>query len=228
MHASLKRLIEADAELKGAQTALEAAQEHRRQCALGLADIEDDGERWQAALLAYREFGKGLSLALAEAATGLPGRRAQSTFLERAGRRENQPKGHGAGPATPSEPMTVWPAPDALEQEVIRSHIAHLTPYSVDRGLGWGRLTVSLDPADAALYLADPTAGLAKGVGLTRDQFVEYLSSEGSVRCEARTLKGALCRAGVAGLSSQLNIKAWKAAKDRGGYCTRHGGDGIG
>lgn len=225
MHASLKRLIEADAEFKLAQAAMETAQEHRRQCALGLADIGDDGERWQAALSAYREFGKGLSLALAEAATGLPGRRAQSKFLERAGRRENQPKGHGAGSVAQSEPMTEWPAPDALEREVIRSHIAHRRTYGVDRGLGWGRLTVPLDPANAAVYLEDPTAGLAKGVGLTRDELVEYLSSEGAVRCEGRTLEGAPCRAGVAGLSSQLNLEAWKAAKARGGYCTRHGGE---
>lgn len=225
MHPALKRLIDANAELNRAQAALEAAQDQRRQCALGLVEIEDDDERWQAALLAYREFGKGLSLALAEAVTGLPGRRAQSTFLERAGRRENQPKGHGSGSFPSSEPMTEWPAPDALEQDVIRSHIAHQTPYRVDQGLGWGRLTVSLAPADAAIFLEDPTGGLARGVGLTREEFVEYLSSAGSVQCDGKTQKGTRCRAGVAGRSSQMNIKAWKMAKDRGGYCTRHGGD---
>lgn len=224
MHASLKRLIEADAEFKHAQAALEAAQENRRQRALELAEIEDEDERWRAALQAYRDFGKGLSLALAEAATGLPGRRAQSTFLERAGRRVNQPKGHGGGSFPPSEPMTEWPTPSALEQDVIRSHIAHKRPYHVDEGLGWGRLEVSLEPADATIFLQDPTHGVARGVGLGRQEFVDYLSSAGSVRCDAKTQKGTQCSFGVAGRSGQLPIEVWKVAKARGGYCTRHGG----
>lgn len=228
MHSALKRLIDAEAELKRAQAALDAAQVNRRRCALGLAEIEDEDERWQAALRAYREFGKGLSLALAEAATGLPGKRAQSTFLERAGRRVNQPKGHGGGSFPSSEPMTAWPAPDALEQDVIRSHIAHKTPYRISEGLGWGCLTVSLDPADAAVFLQDPTDGLARGVGLSRQEFVEYLSSAGSVQCDAKTQKGTRCSFGVAGRSGQLSIEAWKVAKARGGYCTLHGGEPIG
>lgn len=225
MHPALERLINANAALTQAKEALEAAQEHRRQCALGLAGIEDEGERWQAALLAYQEFGNGLSLALAEATTGLPGKRGQSIFLERAGRRQNQPKGYGAGSAEPSEPMTEWPALDALEQELVRSHIAHRTPYWFSQGLGWQRLSVSLEPEHAAIYLEDPTAGLAAGLGVTREEFVDYLSSEGSVSCEGKTLKGTPCRASVAGPSTQLSVESWKAAKARGGYCRRHGGE---
>lgn len=225
MHPALQRLINANAEFTRAEEALEAAQEHRRRCALGLAEIEDEDERWQAALLAYQEFGKGLSLALAEATTGLPGKRGQSTFLERAGRRTNQPKGYGAGSVEPSEPMIEWPALDALEQELVRSHIAHRTPYWISEGLGWQRLSLSLTPEHSAIYLDDPTAGIAAGLGLTRAEFVDYLSSEGSVSCEGKTLKGAPCRASVAGLSTQLSVEAWRAAKARGGYCKRHGGE---
>lgn len=224
MHSALKRLVEANAQLLQAQQTLETAQDHRRTCALQLSEIADENERWQAALFAYRNFGKGLSLALAEAATGLPGRRAQSTFLVRAGRKEHQPKGHGGEAPEFAEPMTEWPAPDALEQELIRSHIAHGQPYWIDKGLGWGNVRTELDPDEAEAYLQNPTAAMARKASLSREDFVEWLSTEGFVRCEGLTRSGARCKSGVAGVSSQLPVKLWKKAKEKGGYCSRHGG----
>ena len=225
MHPALIRLVDANAAVEEAQRALETAKDQRQQSALGLAEIEDVDERWQAALFAYREFGKGLSLPLAEAATGLPGRQAQSTFLVRAGRKENQPKGHRPGASgIASGPITEWPAPDELERDLIRSHVAHGKPFWVDHGLGWGRLRVELQPTEAAAYLQDATGSLARRVGLSREMFVEWLSSEGSVRCDGVTLKGSACTASVAGVRGQLAIESWKAAKARGGYCSRHGG----
>lgn len=225
MHPALQRLVDANTALENAQRALELAQDQRRQAALALIEIEDEDQRWQAAIFAYREFGHGLSLALAEAATGLPGKKAQSRFLVRAGRKSYQPKGHGSDAvAHIPEPMSEWPAPDQLEREVISSHIAHGEPYWVDRGLGWGRLRVDLQPDEARTYLEDATGAMASRVGLTREEFVEWLSTEGFVRCSGVTLKGAPCKAGVKGLSGQMAIGPWKAAKDRGGYCSTHGG----
>ncbi len=225
MHPALQRLVEANNGLVAAERALEVAQGQRRQAALALAEIADEDQRWQAAIFAYCEFGKGLSLSLAEAATGLPGKKAQSAFLVRAGRKSYQPKGHGS-PAADSdhEPMMAWPMPDELEREVINAHIAHGEPYWVDRGLGWGRLYVDLKPNQARAYLDDPTAALAARLGLTRAEFVEWLSSEGSVRCSGVTQKGTRCRSGVKGVSGQMRVAPWKAAKDRGGYCATHGG----
>jgi len=227
MHPALKRLIEAEAQLTQAQQALDVAQAHRRACALRLSEIENEDERWEAALFAYREFGKGLSLHLAEAATGLPGRRAQSAFLVRAGRKEHQPKGHGGGGGDFAEPMTEWPAPTPLEQELIRSHIAHGQTFWIDKGLGWGNVRVGLEPAEAQAYLKDPTAAMAQKAGLSREDFAEWLSTEGFVRCEGVTQSGSRCRSGVAGVSSQLPVKVWKEAKARGGYCSRHGGQRV-
>lgn len=225
MHPALNKLVEANAQLEAAQTALSEAQEHRRQRALALSEIADEDERWQAALYAYREFGAGLSLALAEAATGLPGRRAQSVFLVRAGRRQNQPKGYGGGWSAPHEPLVEWPAPDELERAVIQTHIDHGKPYHLEQGLGWGKVSMTLEPAEARAFLREPTAALAEILKISREDFVEYLSSEGSVRCEGHTKKGDRCRTSVAGLSTQLGLKAWIDAKGRGGYCRRHGGD---
>lgn len=225
MHPSLKRLIDANAAHEEAKRVLAEARSLRQQAALGLAEIEDEDERWDAAVRAYHEFGEGLSLYLAEAATGRPGKNAVSGFLVRAGRMTYQPKGHWpAGTIVESPAITEWPAPGALEREVIASHIAHGEPYVVDAALGWGNLRVALKPDQAKAYLADPTGALAARVELTRDQFVEWLSSEGSVRCEATTQRGGRCRLGVKGVRSQLDIRTWKAAMERGGYCSAHGG----
>jgi hypothetical protein len=225
MHPALQRLFDANAALVDAQRALELAQDQRRQAALALAEIEDEDQRWQAAIFAYREFGQGLSLALAQAATGLPGKKAQSSFLVRAGRKSYQPKGHGSDAVVHiHEPLLEWPAPDHLEREVISAHIAHGERYWVDRGLGWGNLRVDLQPDQARAYLVDPTGTMAARVGLTRDEFVEWLSSEGSIRCDAVTQKGSPCKAGVKGVSGQMRIGPWREAKDRGGFCGTHGG----
>ncbi|WP_293679272.1 hypothetical protein [uncultured Phenylobacterium sp.] len=226
MHPALQRLVDANDDLERAERALEAAQEQRRQCARDLAQIEDQSERVSAAVFAYHRFGKGLSLALAEAVTGLPGKKGQSAFLVLAGRMQYQPRGHGAGGGgEPSEPMTEWPAPDECEREIIRAHIAHGRDYWIDRGLGWGCLRTSLRPPEAAAYLKDATGALAGHFGLSREAFVEWLSSCGSVGCEGRNKDATRCKSSVAGRTVQLDVEDWKVAVERGGYCRRHGGD---
>lgn len=225
MHPSLRRLIDANADYEEAKRVLAEVHSLRQQAALGLAEIEDEDERWETALRAYNEFGEGLSLYLAEAVTGRPGKNAVSGFLVRAGRMNSQPKGRWpTGGIVESPAMTEWPAPDALEREVIAAHIAHGEPYLVDTALGWGTLRVALNPNQAKAYLEDPTGALATRFDLTREQFVEWLSSGGAVRCEAATQKGARCRCGVKGVGIQLDIRTWKVAMERGGFCSAHGG----
>lgn len=225
MHPALQRLVEANAALEAAELALAEAQEHRRQCGLGLTEIEDPDDRLQAALYAYGAFGKGLSLVLAEAVTGLPGKRGQSQFLVLAGRLQHQPKGHDADRVTVvSDPMTEWPAPSALERDVIESHIRHGKPYHLEHGLGWTNLSTSLTPSEATAFLRDPTAALAAHFDLSREAFVEWLSGWGHVGCEATYNNGKPCAARVAGLPGMLQVEKWKVAKAKGGYCARHGG----
>lgn len=155
MHPALQRLIDANAAFVAAEQALEAARELRRETALQLAEIEDEQERWQAALLAYTEFGRDLSLALAEAATGVTGRRSQSEFLVRAGRLTHQPKENQIQASSERRPMTEWPMPGDLEREVVQSHIAHQTPYLIARGLGWSSIAVQLRPREAEIFLRE-------------------------------------------------------------------------
>lgn len=225
MHPALRRLVAANTELEIARAALTAAEEYRRQCALDLADIEDLDERQRSGVFAYQQFGKGLSLALAEAVTGLPGKKGQSAFLVLAGRRANQPKGYGSKPlVTEHEPMTEWPPLDPIERDIVASHIRHHENYSIHRGLGWTALDANLNPTEAREYLNDPTGALAEHYGVSREGFVEWLSSEGHVSCEGSYQNGKPCSSRVAGLPGQLNLQAWKAAKAKGGYCRKHGG----
>jgi hypothetical protein len=226
VHLVLKRLVDANTAVEEAKAALMAAEDHRRQCALDMAKIEDDEERRTGAVWAYLKFGKGLSLALAEAVTGLPGRSGQSAFLVMAGRKEYQPKGSwlDQGAVVAEDPAPLWPDPDALERDVIRTHIAHKTPYLINEGLGWTKLMLQLDPSDAELFLNDPTAGVAQAAGVTRDELIEWLSTSGAVRCDALTKAGHRCHNGVAGVGHRGDLWDWKTTKDKGGYCSSHGG----
>jgi hypothetical protein len=225
MHPALQRLVEADTALEDAKRAVELAAEQRRQAALGLADIEDDDQRWDAALFAYREFGQGLSFALAEAATGLPGKKAQTKFLVRAGRMPQHLRGRRTdAEARVYEPRVEWPELSQLERGVIEAHIANGKPYWLHKGIGWESVDVDLQPDQARAYLEDPVGVIAARVGLTREEFHDWMSSEGSVRCSEITTQGRACKCLVRGLSSHLPLDRWKEAKDRGGYCSAHGG----
>lgn len=228
MHPALQRLVEAHASYEQAQRALIEAEEHRRDCALRLTDIDDPDDRLGAALYAYRKFGKGLSLPLAQAVTGLPGKKGQSRFLVLAGRRQDQPKGR-ARPDVETiifepEPVTEWPALTALEREVVALHVKHRRPYVIECGLGWTVFSAILEPAEAEGLLDDPTSALASHFGLSRAEFVEWLSGNGHVPCEGRYENGRPCTSRVAGVRGQLEIDAWIAARQKGGYCKRHGG----
>jgi hypothetical protein len=228
MHPALQRLVDANDDLEHAERALEVAQEQRRHCARDLAQIEDHEERCSAAVFAYHRFGKGLSAPLAEAVTGLPGKQGVSRLLVLAGRIQSELRGERPayrGVVSEPEPVTEWRALEDFERDVVRTHIAHGEEYWIDEGLGWQSLRTPLSPAQAAEYLGDPTAAIAKSLGFTRDEFVEYLSSYGTVRCEGRNKDGTPCKSSVAGCTGQLDADVWKLANERGGYCRRHGGD---
>lgn len=230
MHPQLQKLVDAHAQLESAERALVEAQEYRRQCARDLAKIEDAAERTEAGVYAYQTFGKGLSIALAEAVTGLPGKKGQSDFLVLCKRKTYQPRGRrpSSGAVTHIHvPMTEWPKLDALEREVISTHIKHSKPYHLNRGLGWTNVAESFSPDEARAFLQDPTAALGACYGLSREDVVAWLSSEGTVGCDGFYDNGKRCNSRVDGVRSQLPLHQWRAAYKAGGYCKRHGGDAV-
>lgn len=228
MHVALARLLDADADVERARRALEAAQDRRRECAVALSEIEDPDERLEAAIFANETL-KGLSVALAQAVTGLPGKRGQSKFLQLAGRippSAPKPKRRRKSSSPNSEPpiselRQEWPAPSALERDVILSHIQHGRAYPIGTGIGWTSIHITLSPAEAAAYLEDPSAVMARKFGVSRDEFCEWFATDGSLACEGALVNGGSCRVLI---GSQLPIEIWKKAKVEGGYCRRHAG----
>lgn len=229
MHPALQRLVEAQASYELAQKTLTEAEELRRNCALRLAEIDDREERTESAVWAYGKFVKGLSLALAEAVTGLPGKKGQSRFLVLAGCREEQRKGHTQHNVDTvlyePEPVTEWPPLTPIEREVVASHVKHRQPYFIDCGLGWTVFSATLEPEEAEAFLIDPTSALAANCGISREMFVEWLSSSGHIPCEGHYGNGRACASRVAGVRGQLSLDEWIPARERGGYCKRHGGE---
>lgn len=86
-----------------------------------------------------------------------------------------------------------------------------------------GARTIVANPEQALRLLQDRQAVYGELMGLTRTEYVEWLSSEGSVYCSATTQKGNRCRNAIAG-ATLLEPAAWKAVCESGGYCAVHGG----
>lgn len=224
MHAALKRLFDADVEVERAERALEAAQNQRYECAVALSEIDDPDERLQAVVFANQRL-KGLSVALAQAVTGLPGKKGQSKFPQLAGRiPPSEPKlktrrKNSSSDAVVARSMKEWPIPSGEKVDVIRAYIQHGKFYNLYTGLGWTSIHVALSPVEAVAYLEDPSGALARKFGVSRDEFCEWFGTDGSVACNGTLVKGGRCQILI---GSQLPIKVWKEVKDQGGYCKRH------
>lgn len=85
----------------------------------------------------------------------------------------------------------------------------------------WGGKQLYLEEDEAAEFNADPDAGAAKQIGLTKREYLQWLDLEGAPLCGHRAKGGDLCR-NLAG-KIQLEPKDWKA-RHRKLRCTAHGG----
>lgn len=88
--------------------------------------------------------------------------------------------------------------------------------------LGGGTTHVAT-PEQALRMLDDKYAVYGELVGLARPDYIEWVSSQGSVYCSAKTQKGDRCRNCIIG-ATQLPSVAWKVIYETGGYCAIHGG----
>lgn len=86
-----------------------------------------------------------------------------------------------------------------------------------------GTRTIAANPEQALRLLQDKQTVYGELLRLSRTDYVEWLSSEGSVYCSARTQKGDRCRNAIIG-ATFLEPAAWKAVCESGGYCAVHGG----
>lgn len=87
-----------------------------------------------------------------------------------------------------------------------------------------GGVRTCVATAEQALrLLEDKDAVYGELVGLSKPDYIEWQSSNGSVYCCARTKAGKQCRNPVSG-GTWLEPAAWKALHDAKGYCAIHGG----
>lgn len=86
-----------------------------------------------------------------------------------------------------------------------------------------GARCVVATPEQALRLLEDEYTVYGELVGLSRSEYIDWASSQGTVYCLAKTRKGLRCRHAVVG-ATLLEPDAWKTMCDTGGYCGTHGG----
>lgn len=84
-----------------------------------------------------------------------------------------------------------------------------------------GGKDIYIAPADIVLYLRDPDGFAAEHFGLTKLEYIEWVTLDGAALCAARKRGGDLCRNVVS--SAQLDPVEWKK-RHRRGCCHAHGG----
>lgn len=86
-----------------------------------------------------------------------------------------------------------------------------------------GSTTISLEPDQVPAFVQDRDAFAAKHFGVTCQQYLDWVATDGAPRCGATTTKGTRCGNFVSG-GIQRSIDEW--IRLDGDYCTVHGGEG--
>ncbi|PWF23213.1 hypothetical protein [Corticimicrobacter populi] len=86
-----------------------------------------------------------------------------------------------------------------------------------------GSHTVIATPEQALRLLQDKQEAYGELMGLNRTDYIEWLTSQGSVYCSATTQKGYRCRNTIVS-ATFLEPSAWKTTCETGGYCAMHAG----
>ncbi|MFL5295920.1 MAG: hypothetical protein ACJ798_06010 [Phenylobacterium sp.] len=113
--------------------------------------------------------------------------------------------------------------PSNLEREVLTAHLAHKEAMWIEALCLWGVERLQLRPEHITIYLQDADAGVAAAHGVSRDDYLAWLETEGSVRCSGMTIARERCKHNAKGLT-YLPLHTWVAARALGGYCLVHGG----
>lgn len=112
--------------------------------------------------------------------------------------------------------------PSDFDREVLVLHVQRRQPKVVEALCLYGVERVELQPEHVLLYLQDPDAGVAAAHGVSRDDYLEWLKSWGSVRCDGVTVSGTRCKNTAKGFTG-LDLSEWIEARTRGGHCAVHG-----
>lgn len=110
-----------------------------------------------------------------------------------------------------------------FERDLLQLHADCGQSASVSILWGGGTETVTMTPDDLRVYIEDPDLGAARAAGVSREDYLVWLETEGFVQCDAVTRAGARCKNGRFGHYAE-DPAQWLQRRKRGGYCTTHGG----
>lgn len=79
----------------------------------------------------------------------------------------------------------------------------------------------TLEPEDVEAFMADPAECFARKNGAFKSQYLDWVETEGTPRCGAKTARGERCRNIVSG-GIQRPFDVW--LQEDGGFCVVHGG----
>jgi hypothetical protein len=85
-----------------------------------------------------------------------------------------------------------------------------------------GSTAVVLAPDDVSQFIQDRDTFAAQHFGVSRQQYLDWVETDGAPRCGATTKKGKRCANFVKG-GIQRTIEEWVELD--GGYCIVHGGE---
>ena len=130
-------------------------------------------------------------------------------------------------PVKPTVPTSVVDTPrsnapiDPFERDLLQLHADRGQSASVSIVWSGGSERVTLNPDEIRAYLEDPDAGAGRSAGVSREDYLAWLESDGFVRCDAVTRAGTRCQKGRFGFYGE-NPQGWLERLRRGTYCTVH------
>lgn len=83
-----------------------------------------------------------------------------------------------------------------------------------------GGKSISLEAEDLEAFCADPEGYFARQQGVTKDEYLQWVATDGTPRCGALNSQGAPCGNRVSG-ESQMGLGRW--LQEEGGFCAIHG-----
>ncbi|WP_375590792.1 hypothetical protein ABWH89_09430 [Hoeflea alexandrii] len=95
--------------------------------------------------------------------------------------------------------------------------------FSASLPVPGGGHTISLKADELETFVKDTDAYSAAFFGVSKELYLQWVDSEGTVQCSANTVAGDRCKNMVSG-SIHQDIEDWM--KMLGGYCAVHGGEG--
>ena len=109
-----------------------------------------------------------------------------------------------------------------IDQDTIDAMASAGIRFIVEAAAPWGGITLTIRADQVPGIVADRDQGIADHLGVLKNQYLDWLQTEGLPRCGATTAKGERCRNSVSG-GIQRPLEGW--LQEDGGFCTIHGGE---